>query len=188
MMRLRNIFVRVLFLPCFTVFLACLCCVADQNALYGASGGIDASAKAGENINVSAESMQYDPGAGKITFFRKVVVIHPNFTMFADKMDLLLSADKPADSENGSTFDSGKVETVISYTDVKILLSEGRVGTCDKAIYTVKTETVRMEGSAKKAATLTDSNNKLSGDVVLFYLPENKSEAHGHVQVEIISK
>ncbi|MDR1243265.1 MAG: hypothetical protein LBM00_10880 [Deltaproteobacteria bacterium] len=168
--------------------MAYLWCVADQNAVYGASGGIDASAKAGENINVTADSMRYDPDAGKITFFKKVVVIHPNFTMFADKMDLLLSADKSADSESGSTFDSGKVETVISYTNVKILLSEGRVGTCDKAIYTVKTETVRMEGSAKKTATLTDSTNKLSGDVVLFYLQENKSEAFGHVQVEIISK
>jgi hypothetical protein len=45
-----------------------------------------------------------------------------------------------------------------------------------------------MEGSAKTQAVLTENDNKLSGDIVLFYLKENRSEAHGHVQADMISK
>jgi lipopolysaccharide export system protein LptA len=151
------------------------------------------SAKEAVSTKITADSMRYDPSDRKITFFKNVVVTHPDFTMFSEKMELYLSdvegaAPANADSAKNSGVDSGRVEKVISYVKVKILLPEGRVGTCDKAVYTVKNEILRMEGTEKNPAVLTESSNKLSGDVVLFYLNENRSEAHGNVQADISSK
>jgi lipopolysaccharide export system protein LptA len=169
------------------VFLLALCCFAAPSLAASADG----AAGAGEEvrIKVSAQSMNYNPAAGKIVFSGQVVVEHPGFTAYSDKMDLLLSGDKPAGTSGAASgLDTGKVEKVIAYTNVRILLAEGRVGTCERAVYTVKDETVRMEGTGKKQAELTDSRkNRLSGDVVLFYLNDNKSDASGHVKADISS-
>jgi lipopolysaccharide export system protein LptA len=174
------------------VFLFALCCLAAPG--FAGSAGSPAGAREDVRIKISAQSMNYNPATGKIIFSGQVVLEHPDFTTHSEKMDLLLSGDKSSGTSGsaageGSGLDTGKVEKVIAYTNVRILLTEGRVGTCDRAVYTVKDETVRMEGSGKKQAELTDSNkNKLSGDVVLFYLNENKSDAYGHVKADISSK
>jgi lipopolysaccharide export system protein LptA len=184
------VLMKFLLLSGLRMFLFALCCFAVP----GLADAADSGAQEEVRIKISAQSMNYNPAARKIIFSGQVVVKHPNFTSYSDKMDLLLSEDKSstasgADSGNGSGVDTGKVEKVIAYINVRILLAEGRVGLCDRAVYTVKDETVRMEGTGTKQAELTDSNkNKLSGDVVLFYLNENKSDAYGHVKADISSK
>jgi lipopolysaccharide export system protein LptA len=174
-------------------------CFVSTGAAQAASNSQNSGAAAKDaHTKITADSMRYEPDTRKITFFKHVAGVHPDFTMYAEKMEFYLSDDKAAKPANDNVaqsaaintnkIDAGKVEKVISYTDVKILLPEGRIGTCDKAVYTVQSEILRMEGSEKAQAILTENDNKLSGDVVLFYLKENRSEAHGHVQANMISK
>ncbi|MDR2892331.1 MAG: LptA/OstA family protein [Deltaproteobacteria bacterium] len=187
---------RVAFCLC---LLALLCAQPEPNPAQAAqtvpAGRTNGSSASKAAITkVTSESMVYNSEARKVTFSGKVKVVHPDFTLTSARLELYLAA--PGDSSaagasgggkadnNGLPMNAGKVEKIIAHTGVRIALPQNRLATCEKATYTVRDEVLRMDGNP----VLFEDSNKLSADVIFFYLTDNRSEAQGNVKVDFESK
>ena len=136
--------------------------------------------------NVTAEKMVYDSAAQKVVFSNQVKVVHPDFALTSDSLQLFLGEGRAATGgarPGAEGMDPGVVEKIIAESRVNIQLPEGRTATCNKATYSVDTETLTMEGNP----VLREGQNQIRGDRMVFYLRENRNEVQGKVAVDFIS-
>lgn len=137
------------------------------------------------NTNVTAQNMVYDSAAQKVTFSGDVKVTHPDFTLTSDKLQLFMSQGGSASPRRAGdeALNAGAVQKIIAESKVNIQLPEGRTASCNKATYSVETETLTMEGSP----VLREGSNQVRGDRMVFYLREGRNEVQGRVAVDFIS-
>lgn len=133
--------------------------------------------------NVTAENMVYDSAAQRVTFSGNVKVVHPDFVLSSDRLQLFLAQTQATGARDVDRLNTGAVEKIIAESKVNIKLPEGRIATCSKATYTVDSETFLMEGSP----ALREGNNRIRGDKMIFYLRENRNEVQGKVEVDFVS-
>lgn len=138
--------------------------------------------------NVTSENMVYDSAAQKVLFSGKVKVVHPDFTLNSDTLQLFLGdggakAAAGAARAGSDAMDPGVVQKIIAEHKVVIQLPEGRTATCSKATYSVDGETITMEGKP----ALREGANQIRGDRMIFYLRENRNEVQGRVAVDFVS-
>lgn len=177
------IITNLIIMPAKKIFICAACTALLSMHLCLAAAFAAAPAASGERVaastNVTAENMVYDSAAQKVTFSGKVKVTHPDFMLNSDRLTLFLadSAQKNAAQSN-----AGAVQRIIAESRVDIKLPEGRVATCNKATYTVASETLLMEGNP----ILREGNNQIKGDKMIFHLRENRNEVQGRVEVDFV--
>lgn len=156
-------------------------------ALSGQAVSAQAPASAADKVstNVTAQNMVYDSAAQKVTFSGDVKVTHPDFTLTSDKLQLFMggSGSGAPRQTGGDSLNAGAVQRIIAESNVNIQLPEGRTASCNKATYSVETETLTMEGSP----VLREGQNQVRGDRMVFYLREGRNEVQGRVAVDFIS-
>lgn len=127
-------------------------------------------------VNITADSMRYAPSGNEVVFQGGVHVVRPDFEIWAARIAIHLSAAKKK-SENPTgvdNLDPGAIERIVASGGVK-LAHKGKVGNCQTATYDVAGSVFTMEGSP----SLEDGKNKIQGNVIKFYVKENRSEVLG---------
>lgn len=175
-----NALKNLLLIPFVLLLLQASCFAA---ALPEAKGGI---------TKVSADKMVYDALKNMVTFTGNVKVNQPEFDLTSKQLVLYLepSTKKAGTNKNNGTgsspataMNAGKVKTVVAEKNVVINLPQGRIATCEKATYTLETETVLMEQNP----VLREGNSLIRGRTMVFYLKDERNEVRGDVQVEFVN-
>lgn len=142
--------------------------------------GVVHTAQEGEMvpIKVTSDKLSYDATGQKVTFEGNVHVTHPDAQLWSKKIIILLTADDgktKTKNEDDSAMDPGQIDKIIAEGDVRVKMTDGKTGNCQKATYNLGTGILVMEG----APVLTDGPNSIQGDIINFYVKENKSEVIG---------
>lgn len=144
-------------------------------------------AKQGNNLanrdvptDVTAMRMTYDAGKNQVVFEGGVKVVRPDFALDADKLIIYLkSKPKTQESEAGKEdplagMSGGDVDRLVALGHVQ-MRKDKRTGDCGKATYHVGKELLVMEENP----VLHDGENNIRGQVINFYVAENRSEVIG---------
>ena len=130
--------------------------------------------------DVTAMRMTYDAGKNQVVFEDGVKVVRPDFALDADKLIIYLkSKPKAPESEAGKNdplagMNGGDVDRLVALGNVK-MRKDSRTGDCGKATYYVDKELLVMEQNP----SLHDGENNIRGQVINFYVAENRSEVIG---------
>jgi len=109
-----------------------------------------------------------------------VHVTHPDANLWAERIIIMLADKKgkqkakPA-QEGAPKMDPGQIDRIIAQGKVRVELADGKAGNCEKATYNLGTGILTMEGSP----VLRDGDNSIQGNLINFYVKENKSEVLG---------
>ncbi len=129
-----------------------------------------------DDVKVTSEKMTYSADGQTVVFTGNVVVKHPKADMWANKVTVYLQSDKNIEkSEAADDVNPGKIEKIVSEGNVRIKMEQDRRGTCDTATYTLNNELLVMTGSPK----LSEGKNTIAGNVIKFWVKENRSEVLG---------
>lgn len=182
-------------------------CLISLNVQPAASLAAQAtSGKGGGNIptDISATSMRYDDANQTVVFEGAVHVKRPDFELWAEKITLYFQkkgkAQKSAEDgqdENdsaahatpggqgmGMQMQAGAIDRIVAENSVRIV-KEDKVGTANKGTYAVKTGTLTMEGNP---VIQDGKKNSIRGQVIKFYINENRSEVLGGVKATFSSE
>lgn len=195
-------------IPCRIPYMALLICFCLAGLLHiQAETGQAAQAMSGKGGNVptdvSATSMRYDDASQTVVFEGGVHVKRPDFELWADKITLYFlkkgkaekAAAPEAEDENesaaqrnshglGMQMQSGSIDRIIAENSVRIV-KDDKVGTCNKGVYSVKTGILAMEGNP---VIQDGKKNSIRGQIIKFYINENRSEVLGGVKATFSSQ
>jgi lipopolysaccharide export system protein LptA len=139
------------------------------------------------NTQITSDRITYTANNLQVVFLNAVHVRRPDFELWTDKLTIYLkpSTEKQETAEGGTPtgMAAGDIERMVAEGNVRIT-SEGGVGTSAQATYTTANGLLVMSGSPK----LMDKENMITGDVIRYYMNENRSEVisgHGK-QVEAV--
>ncbi len=150
---------------------------------------IPASAQQGESgklanrdvpTDVTAMRMNYDAGKNQVVFEGGVKVVRPDFALDADKLIIYLQSSPKAKENAAAANDpltgmgGGEVDRLVALGNVH-MRKDGRTGDCGRATYYVKRELLVMEDNP----VLHDGENNIRGQIINFYIAENRSEVVG---------
>ena len=130
---------------------------------------------------IQADKMTYLAGQQRAVFEDKVHVMRPDFQLWADTLTVHMKEPaKGAEgtSEGGSLpqgMAAGDVDKLVAAGNVRMSSEGGRSGSCSKATYLVDQGVLRMEGNPR----VSDGDNTISGETILYYTRENRSEVLG---------
>lgn len=130
--------------------------------------------------DVTAMRMNYDAAKQQVVFEGGVKVVRPDFELDADRL-IIYMKNKPKAKESDTAEDDplagmsgGDVDRLEAHGNVQ-MRKDGRTGDCGKATYHVDSELLVMEQSP----VLHDGENNIRGQVINFYVKENRSEVVG---------
>lgn len=129
--------------------------------------------------DVTAMRMSYDAGKQQVIFEGGVKVVRPDFEMDADRLIIYLkSGPKAAETTEKEDplagMSGGDIDKLVALGNVK-MRKDGRTGDCGKATYHLDRELLVMEQNP----VLRDGENSIRGQVINFYVGENRSEVLG---------
>lgn len=131
-------------------------------------------------IKITAEKLSYDAGGQKVRFMDNVQVIHPDATLWADSIEILLvdrnekKNNTASDNENPS-MDPGNIEQILASGNVRVQMTDGKKGTCQHAVYVIVSGVLTMTGDP----VLQEGENSIQGRKITFFVKENRSEVSG---------
>lgn len=131
---------------------------------------------AGEGrTRITSQKLQYSHQGRQITFEGDVYVDRSDFKLRADLLTVFLNQDGKSGvtAENAMTGDQ-KIERIVATGHVR-MDKDGRVGRCAKATYLANEGVLRLEGDP----VLEDGKNSVQGQVILFFVNENRSIVEG---------
>jgi len=120
-------------------------------------------------IKITSTKMTFSENRNKITFAGNVKVVRLDVTLTSEKLTAHL---RPEGDSLTDTQD--KIKKIVASGNVKVNMNK-RNGNCDKLTYVVADSIILMEGNAK----LQDGPNLVQGNLIKFYLKENRSEVVG---------
>lgn len=124
-------------------------------------------------INITSDSMAYEPGENLVRFTGSVKAVREDWTITAQELAIAFKG-KAGAGAGVDDLDPGEMEKITARGAVRILRGES-VGTCETAVYDVDRGVFTMQGNPK----LTEGKNSISGEVIRFYLKDNRSEVVG---------
>jgi len=138
--------------------------------------GLTANAAPADDVKVTSEKMTYSADGQTVEFIGNVVVKHPQADMWDNKVTVYLQ-EKASSEKTDTTGDvtPGEVEKIVAQGNVRIKMDQGRSGSCDTVTYTLSNELLVMTGSP----TLSEGKNTIAGNVIKFWVKENRSEVLG---------
>lgn len=178
-----------LFITCLLVLFFAFCpqalCATDK-----APGKAAQNAEGDVPTTITANKMRYDANKQQVVFEGNVKVRRPDFDLDSNKLTIFFQKKaQPKTQANGqtkaqagdaptddplSTMGAGDIDKLIAEGKV-LMVRDGREGTCEKITYYVPRELIVMEGSP----VLKEKNNSVAGQVINFYVKENRSEVLG---------
>ncbi len=130
--------------------------------------------------DVSALRMTYDAGKQHVVFEGGVKVVRPDFELDADRLTIYLKS-KPKAAAGAAKEDDplagmsgGEIDKLVAQGNVQ-MRKDGRTGDCGQATYYLDRELLVMEQNP----VLRDGENSIRGQVINFYVAENRSEVVG---------
>jgi len=128
-------------------------------------------------VNISSNSMRYSASGQEVVFEGKVQVSRPDFQIWAEKIIIHLTPKKKTGEDSGpgvSGLDPGAIEKIVASGGVR-MAHKGKTGTCQTATYNVRDGVFIMEGKP----SLEEGKNRIEGQVIKFFIKENRSEVVG---------
>ncbi len=127
---------------------------------------------------ITADGMTYDADARKVTFSKNVHVLRPDFELWSNELVVHL---KPAEKKEGA--EGASAASGLAAGDIDRLVAKGNVrmkreknsSTSQRATYTMDTGVLVLEGNPR----LTDGENVITGEVVRYFMHENRSDVVG---------
>ncbi len=147
-----------------------------------------AAPKASRNVEtrINADKMMYYADKQQVVFETGVHVRRPDFELRADRLVVHMKAPrKDAGTVQGKRglpegMAAGDVDRLVAERNVR-MTSEGRTGTCSRAVYTVDDGVLRMEGNPR----VSDGENTITGEVIRYFTKENRSEVVGSAKKRV---
>jgi lipopolysaccharide export system protein LptA len=130
--------------------------------------------------NVSAMRMSYDAGKEQVVFENNVKVVRPDFELDADRLVIHLKSrpggagDAAQEDDPLAGMSGGEIDRLVAQGNVQ-MRKDGRIGSCGQATYYMDRELLVMEQSP----VLHDGENSIRGQVINFFVAENRSEVLG---------
>lgn len=121
-----------------------------------------------EPVQITSDRMTYDETGKVVSFKGNVVVRHGELTLWADTLSAYLS------SKTDTKFTADSVDRIVAAGNVKAKRRTTE-GFCGKLTYFVEAQLLQMEQNP----LLQDGPNSLTGEVIKFYIRENRSEVVG---------
>jgi len=125
-------------------------------------------------VKILSDQMEYVQKNNTIVFRGNVHVNREDFQIWSDKLTVFMSSSgekaQPAMDPDGSR----DIEKLLAEGSVRIE-REQQVGTSDKATYWTRRGVVVMEGSP----VLKDGVSSISGEVITYYLQDNRGVVEG---------
>lgn len=119
-------------------------------------------------IKITSDRMIYDEEGKLVSFVGNVVAEHGGLTLWADKLSAYLG------SKDNKKFSADSIDRIVAEGNVRA--KQGKTeGACGKLTYFVENQVLKMERDPK----LQDGPNSLTGDVIKFFVRENRSEVVG---------
>ncbi|WP_027721909.1 LptA/OstA family protein [Maridesulfovibrio zosterae] len=120
-------------------------------------------------IKITSTKMTFSENNNSIIFAGNVKVVRLDVTLTSDTLTAHLrpDGDSLADTQE-------KIKRIVAQGNVKVVMNK-RKGDCDKLTYIVADSIILMEGNAR----LEDGPNLVQGNLIKFYLKENRSEVVG---------
>ncbi len=120
-------------------------------------------------VKITSEKMTYNQKDNTVSFIGNVHAVHAGLTLWAKTVTAYFAK---SGEKKGTGADS--IERIVAKGEVKIK-KDNNEGLSEVCTYTVKDGVIRMEGDPM----LTDGENTVRGDVINFYLRDNRSEVIG---------
>ncbi len=186
----------------------CICLISFHVQPDAVQAAQAASGKGGGNIptDISATSMRYDDANQTVVFEGAVHVKRPDFELWAEKITLYFlkkgkttkaadgaqeENDSPASQQGnqgtqglGMQMQSGTIDRIVAENAVRIV-KEDKIGTANKGTYSIKTGILTMEGNP---VIQDGKKNSIRGQIIKFYINENRSEVLGGVKATFSSE
>lgn len=130
--------------------------------------------------DVSASRMTYDAGKQQVVFEGGVKVVRPDFELDANRLTIYLKSKPKAAADSSKEDDplagmsGGDIDRLVAQGNVQ-MRKDGRTGDCGQATYYLDRELLVMEQNP----VLRDGENNIRGQVINFYVAENRSEVIG---------
>jgi lipopolysaccharide export system protein LptA len=119
-------------------------------------------------VKITSDRMTYDENGKVVSFVGNVVAEHGELTLWANRLSAYFS------SKSGKKFAVDSIERIVAEGSVRA--KKGKTeGSCGKLTYMVEEQVLKMENDP----ILKDGPNSLTGDVINFYVRENRSEVMG---------
>ncbi|MBI9111672.1 LptA/OstA family protein [Maridesulfovibrio ferrireducens] len=120
-------------------------------------------------IKITSKKMTFSENKNQITFSGNVKVVRLDVTLTSDTLTAFLKAggDSLKDTQD-------KIKEIVAKGRVKVNMNN-RKGSCEKLTFVVVDSIILMEGNAK----LQDGPNLVQGNLIKFYLKDNRSEVVG---------
>jgi len=144
-------------------------------AAFGQAGGGDpqvAGCKLGTDDSptyIKANSLSLKTNERTFVYTGNVEVTHGEMKMTADVLE-------------GHYDAANEIETLIARSNVVITRGTSMRGTCQKAIYEKKSETVTLTENPE----LQQDQSVLTADSIVMYLEQDRSTAEGNVRVKLV--
>ncbi len=120
-------------------------------------------------IKITSKKMTFSENKNRIIFSGNVKVVRLDVTLTSDTLTAMLKSggDSLQDTQN-------KIKEIIATGRVNVVMNN-RKGSCDKLTFVVGDSIILMKGNAK----LQDGPNLVQGNLIKFYLKDNRSEVVG---------
>jgi lipopolysaccharide export system protein LptA len=126
------------------------------------------STPSGVPVSITAERMTYDENRKVVAFVGNVIAKHEGLTLWADNISAYLS------SKDGKKFQVDSIDRIVARGNVRA--KKGKTsGSCGKLTYDVGKRILYME----EKPVLKDGPNSITGEVIRYYVRENRSEVVG---------
>ncbi len=153
-----------------------------RGAALGAALLLPLSAQAQDRdapTDITAQRMTYDAGKQQLVFEGKVHVVNGDFIMDSQRLTIYMKDNPNAGETEGesdpfSGMQGGDLDRLVAEGSVT-MQKEGRIGECGRATYYMDRELVVMEQNP----FLHDGENRISGQVINFWVAQNRSEVIG---------
>ncbi|WP_147821373.1 lipopolysaccharide transport periplasmic protein LptA [Salidesulfovibrio onnuriiensis] len=123
----------------------------------------------GVPVKITSERMTYDENKRIVSFIGNVVAHHEGLTMWADTISAyFMSSDK-------KNLKVDSIDRIVAKGNVRAEKGKTK-GSCGKVTYQVADRILIMEDNPK----LSDGPNSITGDVIRYYVKENRSEVVGN--------
>jgi len=127
-------------------------------------------------VRVTSDKMTYSQSGNSVVFLGNVHATQADMALWANKVTAYFTekkkdptAKEPADKEKGDYSD--KIERIVAEGDVRMVSGKNE-GACAQLTFFVQENLLRMDGNP----VLREGLNTVRGDVIKFYVKENRSE------------
>ncbi len=130
-------------------------------------------------IRITSDEMEALDQQGSVVFKGNVVTKRGDVTIYSDRLEVYYETSKKSGAKKGPQDDQGvrkgrRLKKIVAKGHVKVIQDKRRA-VANMALYDKKREVLILKGDAQ----VWEGNNSIKGDVIRFYLNEDRSVVEG---------